>query len=259
MQVEALIAMLTDGLDPAEAATVRKAIERDAVKAKTANLKQQEEYQAIVDTQTALRQELEGDKAAGKLGAKDYQKWYTDNASAIDAMKNKVAAYESKFGSLDAANPTPNNPASPKALSEEDIQRLVDSRIQGQYAPRWSDLLTSTGTLVQRHMYAKREKPIDFNALSDIAKKYNGDLNLAYDEWDKPERDKAETKSREDEISRRVTEELQKRGANQHFPSNVDSGPSSMSLRTKSEMEKFDKTAFRRDLTDVFMNGEKAN
>jgi hypothetical protein len=255
MDVKALIAMLTDGLDPAEAAVVRKAIERDAVKAKASTWKQQEEYQALVDAEAKLKVELEGDKAAGKLGAKEYQKWYTDNAAAIEALKTKAAAYETKYGSLESPTPTPTPTPTGRTFTEDDIQKVVDARIQGVYAQNWSKLLKGTGGIIERHMYAKREKPINWDTLETLAAKYNGNLDQAYEEYDKPERDKAEAKAREDEVERRVTERIQKMGGNAHFPAAADAGPSALSARTKTEREGFDKTAFQRELGNVFLTG----
>ena len=57
-----------------------------------------------------------------------------------------------------------------------------------------------------------------------------------------------EAADREKEIQRRVTEEMQKRGASQHFPAGADLTPSALSARTKAETEKFDKTSLVRDL-----------
>jgi hypothetical protein len=252
MEVNDLITMLTDGLEPADAAVVRKAIERDAVKAKATTLKQQSEYDALNTRLATLQQEMEDQGQPGqqgyKAGAKTYAKWYQDNYPKIQKLQEDFAKYQQKFGTLETPTPQPTTPTT-KQLTDAEIQQLVDQRIQQQYSPRWSELLMSTGGLVQRHMLAGRKNPIDFAAVSKAAaEKYNGDLNLAYDEWDKPERVK-EAKAAEDaRVEQRVKDELAKRGASSNFPAAADFTPGALSNHTKAEIEKFDPEAFKREM-----------
>ncbi len=247
MTVEELTAMLTEGLDEAQAAPVRAAIQRDAVKNKVVTIKAQSEYQDLVTREANLKAELDG--GPDKPGAKAYAAWYSENFPKVQQLQTERAAYEAKFGKLEGGAPPPGTPpAGGKTYTDEDIQRIVDARIGGTYAPQWSTLLTGTGTIVQKHMFAGRKKPIDFAKLAELAPKYGGNLEQAYDEWDKPDREAAEKLATEAEIDKRVKEELQKRGTQTSFPGSVESGPSSLSVRTKADVDKFDPAAMRNDL-----------
>lgn len=256
MDVNALIEMLTEGLDSEQAAIVRKAVERDSVKTKASGLKQQSEYDAIAAKQAQLEAELNG--ANGQPGSKKYQEWYEKNFPEIQKLQERAAAYEAKYGTLEAPKePVVNQQQT--GLSEADIQRLVDQRIQTGYAPQWSELLTGTGQIVQKHMFAGRKQPIDFKQLAKIAaEKTNGNLEAAYDEWDRPEREKAEAADRENEIKRRVNEEIQKRGASQYFPAGADASPGALSVH-KGSTDKFDKAAMMRDLASTYMTAGDAS
>lgn len=253
MHIDTLIAMLTEGLPADQAAIVKAAIERDATKTKVTTLKAHDEYQTLEQRSTQLQAELDG--GPDKPGAKAYQQWYTENFAKVQQLQADYAKYEAKFGKLDATGVSPANPQNPTATyTKEDVQRMVDERIQTQYSPKWSELLTGTGSIVQRHMMAGRKTPIDFAKLSELAPKFNGNLEQAYDEWDKPEREKVETASKEAEIDRRVKEELQKRGTPASFPTDFGA-PGSLSARSKTDIDKFDSVAMRNDLAKTFMSG----
>ena len=258
MEIQELIAMVTEGLPAEQAATVRAAIERDNVKSKVSTIKAQKDFDAIVQEQQRFQQELEG--ANGQPGSRAYKEWYDKNWKAIEANDLAIKKYEEKNGvgsfarALAGEAVTP--PAGGKTLSEDDIQRMVDARIQGQYAPRWSELLTSTGSIVQKHMFAGRKKPIDFKELSKIAQeKTQGDIDRAYDIWDEPERTAAAKKAEDDRVDQRVKEELQKRGASASFPSGADLTPSTLGVKTKDETSKFDRTNLNRELAQSWMSG----
>lgn len=266
MEINDLISMLTEGLEPDQAAIVKKAIERDSVKAKVSPLKQQKEYDAIMTQYSTLKAEMEGDAATGKLGAAAYRQWYQQNEGELKKLMDAQKKYIDKYGKFDgsfeppaatttttAATTTTATPSG-KQWTEEDIQRAVDARIQGGYAPRWATLLKNTGAIVQKHMYAKRTAPIDFEALEKIAtEKTNGDLMSAYDEWDKPEREKQAKADEESRIEKRVQEELQKRGASQYFPVGSDASPGVLSRRSGDE--RFDRAAMTQDLVNTYVTG----
>jgi hypothetical protein len=260
MEINDLITMLTEGLDPADAAVVRRSIERDAVKAKATTLKQQSEYDALNSRLTAMQQEMEDQGQPGqagyKAGAKTYAQWYQQNYPKIQKLQDDMAKYQAKFGTLEAPTTQQTPPAGGKQFTDAEIQALVDQRIQQQYSPRWSELLMNTGDLVQRHMFAGRKTKIDFPTVSKLAaEKYNGNLDQAYDEWDKPEREK-ELKAAEDaRVEQRVKDELAKRGAGANFPAAADFTPSSLSNRTKSEVEKYDPQALKNDLAREWATG----
>lgn len=256
MDIQHLIDMLTEGLPADQVAVVTAAIQRDSVKAKATTLKQQSEYDALNGRLTAMQQELEGDAASGKLGTRAYAKWYQDNQKDVEGLITAQKKYIEKYGKFEGSfePPTTTQPVA-AALDPATIQRMVDERIQTQYAPRWSGLLESTGNLVQKHMFAGRKTPIDFTAVSKIAQdKYAGNLDQAYDEWDAPERIKVQAADTEKEIKRRVDEEIQKRGVNTNFPGGADFTPSALSARPKTEVDGFDKTALRNNLAKDWMS-----
>lgn len=258
MDIQDLIAMATEGLSEADAAPIKAALLRDVVKSKAAGLKAQKEFDTIQQRADSLQAELEG--GPQKPGAKAYQEWYTKNQKAIEAQSAAITAYDKKYGegtffkaaekgfsSESSPNPNPSNPSG-GTISESDVERLVEKSIQGKYSPRWSDLLTTTGTLVQKHMFAGRKTPIDFSKLGELASsKYGGNLEMAYDEWDKPERERVSKEDEEKRINKRVEEELQRRGANQ-ISAGADMSAGTLATRPKAELEKFDRTTLTREL-----------
>lgn len=262
MEVNDLIMMLTEGLDPAEAAVVRKAIERDAVKAKATTLKQQSEYDAINTRLSALQQEMEDQGQPGqagyRAGAKTYATWYQQNYPKIQKLQDDMAKYQAKFGTLEApTQQLQQAPPGTRQFTDADIQTLVDQRIQTQYSPRWSDLLMNTGSLVQKHMLAGRKNPIDFAKVSQLAAdKYAGNLDNAYDEWDKPERDKEGKAAEDARVDQRVKDELAKRGASTNFPAGADFTPGVLSTHTKADVDKYDPQALKNDLAREWAAGQ---
>ena len=258
MDTNALIAMLTEGLDPAEAAIVRKSVERDAVKVKVTTIKDASEYQTVSDRAAQLQQELEG--GPDKPGAKAYAKWYADHYQEIVQLHQDNERLKAATGQPTG---TPNpavNPGTGRVYTPEEIKALVreeaSSVIQGTYAPRWSELLTSAATITQKHLYAGRKTPIDMPKLSKLAaEKYAGNLEQAYEEYDAPERTIEAKASTEKEIDRRVKEELQKRGASANFPAGADFTPGNMSMKPKADLEKFDRTALMQKLANTYVSG----
>lgn len=259
MDIQELISMLTDGLDADQAKIVKAAIERDSVKTKTVSLRQQKDLDAIEAKRAELEAELVGD-GQNKVGAREYAKWVEANRAEIARLAKAETDYKAKYGALDAATTTQTTtstdtktPVIPAGLSKEDIDKAIDARIRDGYAPRWSSLLTGTGSIVQKHMYAGRKTPIDFKKIEEIAGKYNGDLEQAYDEYDKPEREKELAAKTEGEIKRRVSEELQKRGVQANFPGGADVTPGALSVRSNSNVP--DKAAMEKDLVNTFITG----
>jgi len=259
MRIEDLYGWLTEGLPADQAAIVKGAIERDAVKNKVATLKMEQEYNTLTTQIGALTAELDG--APDRPGTRAYAKWYNEHYKTVEALDKFKREYEAKFGAWDPSKVPTTVPTTSTGMSKEEIQALIDKstddRIGAKYAPMWDTLLTSTGTLVQKHMLAGRKAAIDFKAVAKLAQeKFAGNLEMAYDEWDKPERDK-ETKAAEDaRVEVRVKEELAKRGATTAFPPAADFTPGGLTPRPKVETDKFDRTAMQNDLARTFQAGE---
>ena len=256
MDINLLIQTLTDGLPADQAAVVKAAIERDAVKTKAAGWKQESEFQTIQADAQRLKQELEG--GPDKPGAKAYQEWYNKNFTAVQTNYEAIQKFEAKYGQGSFAKaaageftPTavPQNPPPTVGnMSKEEVQRLLDERFQSVYSNGIASVLKNTGSLVQKHMYAGRKNPIDFEALDKIMGEKKYSLDQAYDEWDRPEREKAQKEAEEKRIDERVKEELQKRGASSNFSAGADFTPGALAAKTRDQVEKFDKTALMRDL-----------
>lgn len=258
------IKYLTEGLDEEQARSVRdslkEVLKNEKVLSRAQELKQKSEYDAIQTKSNELQSALDG--ADGKPGAKAYEQWYRDNFKAIEALQTKTAAYEAKYGSIDNPNPNPAGGTNPnpnpnpapagKSYSDEDIQRIVDARFQSQFAPNVTGIVKKLTTTVNRHILAGRKTEIDLDAIESIMAKKGLPIEQAYEEWDKPERDKEVSAKQEAEITRRVNEEIQKRGASQYFPAGADSTPGALSRRPE---EKFDKAAMERDLVNTYIKG----
>ena len=176
MNPDDLIALLTQGLDPAVAAQVTAQIRSDGVKAKLAGYKAQAEFDTIMTDRQKLQQELDGDPTAGKLSARATREWYEKNSAAVIANDKAIKAFEEKHGAGTFAKlasgefTVPSGDAS-TALTQDQVQALVDARIaagvkpsvakddvarivnetiQGTYAAQWSSLLEGTGNIVQK-------------------------------------------------------------------------------------------------------------
>jgi len=273
--------MLTQGLDPDIAAKVTAQIQSDAVKTKLAGYKAQSEFDAIMTERQKLQAELDGDAAAGKLSARATREWYEKNSAAVIANDKAIKAFEDKHGAGTFAKLAAGEftiPAAPgtdqtaaltqeqitamvdarikagaaPAVAEADIQRLVDDRIQKQYAPKWSELLEGTLAISQKHMFAGRKNVIDPKELSKIANEKNISLEAAYDIWDAPERQKVEAANRQAEIDAAIKaervkwdDERVKENATKMFPAGADASPGSL---FKTAPKDFDPNELRRQM-----------
>ena len=81
--------------------------------------------------------------------------------------------------------------------------------------------------------------------VSEMAQAKNMSIEAAYDEWDKPERDKATAAELEATIERRVNEEIQKRGA-AAVPAGADATPGALSAHKGADT--FDRNALLNDM-----------
>lgn len=263
MDIATLTAWLTENLPEDQAKIVRDAVNRDSVKSRASGLKEQKEFDAILAQQAQVQAELD----AARPGAE----WVTNNRAylqlAIERDK-KIQEFDAKHGAgafqamlegrAGAGNPNPANP-NPNGLSPEDLQRQIDERFTQTFAPNVSKTVKSLGKIMQRHLLAGRKNEIDMDAVEKLMVERGVDVEAAYAEWDRPEREKHETTAREAEIKRRVEEEIQKRGVVTNWPGGADATPGVMSA--KGGDGKFDKSALEADLVQTFMRGtaEKVN
>lgn len=258
--ISALIAYLTEGLEPDQAKAVEAALKNEKVASRAATMKQQSEYDAIAAQAKELTEALDGVDAKGD--PKGYRVWYKKYYGTIQEQNQLVAAYQEKYGTLENPKTAPAA-ATGAAMTPEEINKLVneraaavvDERIQNGYAGRWSSLIEGNGQILQKHFLAGRKTPIDFKKVAELAAtKWNGDLEKAYDEYDAPEREKERAASTEAEIERRVKERVQKAGAERYLPGGADATPGPFSRNRGSD--KFDQRAMDADLIRVFTTGE---
>lgn len=243
------------GYDEATAAILMKAAENDKVANRVASLKQQSEYDAVQTRAQALERELEGSN--GQPGTKAYAKWYQDNYAQIQKLAEEKARYEERYGPLNGQGQPAASAAAP-ALTEDALAKMVDARIQGQYAPRWTDLLKGSGKLIERHMKNKRSQDIDWDKISEIAATKNGDLVAAYDEWDAPEREKQSKADEESRFQSRMQKEREKWQQEQTakaFPAGADGTPSDSPLFRKNDTARTDANTRRQKLLEVATTG----
>ncbi len=255
MTAKEMFTMLTQdaGLDEATAKAVMAAADNEKVQSRAASLVQKQEYDAITARATAL------EKSAAD--AKVYQDWYAKNYPAIQKLQADAVLYQERFGSLEEPTKVPAKAAA--TYSPEDVQRIVTEKIQADYAPRWSTLLTSTGSILEKHIRAGRKNNLDWKKLEEIAAAKGGDLEAAYDEYDRPDRELAAKESQEAEIKRRVDEEMAKRRTAEFFPAGADATPSSGSggITRHAQVEKgsYDRNkVINAAVTGVYDGGNKA-
>jgi hypothetical protein len=256
MTTQELLALLSDGLDDANKTKLNEIFANPIVATRATSLRQQSELDAL----SAKRQELEAaldlveTRADGTKVPKGYRAWYNANWEQIQKLMQDERKYVEKYGPLDnpKAQGAPNvPPANGKQYTDEEIQRIIDKRFQENQAPNISSVIKEAGDLIQVHMYAGRKTPIPFVDLETKmaeAQKAGKSLTLrqAYDEWDKPEREKELKLAEDKRVEQRVTEELAKRGTPSGFPAGADFTPGPMSRH--ADADKFDPNALKNEL-----------
>lgn len=256
MTAKELFTYLTQdaGFDEATAKAVMAAAENEKVSKRAADFVQKKEYEDL--ERRAAQLELSYNGTNDKPGALSYQQWYEKNFAAVQKLQADVLKYQERFGSLDEAPPEDKGKGKGVQYNPEDVQRIVNETIQQNYAPRWAELLTNTGAIVQKHMRAGRKADIDFKKLEEIAAKKNGDLMAAYDEYDAPEREAAAKAATDAEIKRRVDEELAKARTNQFFPAGADATPSGSSNVSPLSRAKADQKYDRSKVIESAVTGK---
>jgi hypothetical protein len=231
------------GLDEA---TAKALLENEKLQKKAGSFVQQDEYDSLQAKAAELELSYNGTK--DKPGAAAYQKWYAENFDKVKSYEVALAKYQERFGALDVASADDKGKGKGASvgLSDEDLEKKVDNLIQTKYATRWSDLVTNSGTIVQKHIRAGRKTDIDFAKLSEIAQTKNGNLMDAYDEYDKPEREAAAKAATDAEVERRVNEKLAAARTQQFFPAGADATPSGSGIsplsKAKADAPKYDRS-----------------
>ncbi len=288
MRPEDLIALLSEGQDDATKAAIIAAVNRESVKAGISGYKAKTEFDTLMAERTRLAEELEGNDAVP--GSRKYKAWYEKNAAAAIENDNKIREFDTKHGAgafaKALAGELPANPAATTTMtaadiqalidakvktgvqaSPDDIQKLIDKRFQEQYAPSTANTVVTAARLMQKHIRNKRDSDIDFDSLAKLAnEKFAGNMEQAYDEWDKPEREKIATASKAAEIKAAVDAERQKwdderlrENANKKFPAGGDVTPGAL-MGHKDDAEKFNKNTLVQDLAGAWATaGEKVN
>jgi hypothetical protein len=273
MDINDLIAILTEGYSAEQAAPIRAAIEREAVKAKIQTLRSQTEFDGIAQERQRLEAELAG--VNGQPGSRAYKEWYEKNWEQVRVNDQAIQAFDAKYGKGSFARavqaeaaptpaPAPAGAGGGGGYTEQQVRAIAQEEslkyFRDVLGNQLGNMLVNTSNLTQKHLLAGRKTLLNMDEVAKIARdKYQGDLNLAYDEYDRPEREKADKAAQDALVEQRVKEELQKRGASTHFPRGADLTPSALSQRTKAETDKFDRTALKNDLANAWMNsGETA-
>ncbi len=264
MTKEELLAYLTEGTDEATKTKITEVFNDVKVAARSISLRQQGELDRIESERRQLQDALDGLDPQGN--PKGYRAWYNKNFPEIQAMQAREAKYVEKYGTLESPKtPDGTPPPAPtgKQWTDEDVQRAIDERFQKSLAPNIASVLKGTGRLVQRHMFAGRKTEIDFDKLESLmneAQKSGRGMSLdqAYEEWDKPEREKDLKAAEDKRVEARVTEELQKRGSTTGFPagSDMSSGPGVLAARDSKD---FNLDALKQDLLGTYLSGKAPN
>jgi hypothetical protein len=257
MTYEQLVAFMTEGLDEAQAAPIREALKNEKIQSRAGSLRQQSELDVIEARARELDESLNKVDAQGNPVG--YKAWYDKHWPAIKAQGERVAAYEQKYGTLEAPkNQDPPTPAAAAAagaaagLGKDEVLGVVNEHFSKNFAPNMAGVVKSIAKITSRHILAGRKTEVDFDAIEKIMTERGLKAEDAYAEWDKPEREKEAKIAEDKRVEQRVTEELQKRGGTVHMP-DQSSGPGALSARSS---EKFDRSAMERDLVDTFVRGE---
>jgi hypothetical protein len=160
------------------------AIKNEKVNARAAALAQKKDYDAAMAKAAALEQSL--------TGPEGYETWYKKNYPAVQQLQTLVTKYTERYGSLDAPTnqPAAGGSGGGQSFDAAAVQRMVaeeaNKLIQTQYAPRWTTLLKSSAAITERHMRNKRDTAIDWEKIDELAGKHGGDVQKAYEEYDRP-------------------------------------------------------------------------
>lgn len=258
--------LIGSGLSTEEAARLSG---NEKITGSLAQLRQATEYSAIetranalAAEKAALESELNGGN--GKVGAKDYQKWYAENKGAIEAnekavkeLNASVAAYEAAYGKITNGTVPP---APPAGMSKDEINALIQAQTQA-FAPKVVSSMTGVAKVIERHMKRGRTQDIDWDKLDVIAAdpKIAGDPVAAYEIWDAPnvekDRETAATKAETDiqaRIDAKVQERLKQLNVSQNFPAGADGASSTSGVMSPLSKDRGDRTYDRSKVVESF-------
>lgn len=176
-----------------------------------------------LDALEAKRSELE--KSYTK--AKTYEEWYAKNAAAIQTLQTGYAKYQATYGDLPDEGTGGGKPEDKNkggvGLTKEDVKKMFQEEFQS-VTPNIANVVMGTGKLVERHIKAGRKTEIDWAKIDELAKANGGNLDRAYEEWDRPEAEAAREAATKAEIDRQVEEKLKAERAKFNFPAVADGG-----------------------------------
>lgn len=183
-----------------------------------------DEYNAIA-TEKA---KIEADYAR----AKNSDEWLQRNGAAVQAMQARMVKYQERFGEIDDAGNGAGagvgaGDGAGAGMTKDAIAKLVQEGVNAQLqalTPVWGKTVTGTNKVVERHIRAGRKTEIDWKAIEEKTQANGGNIEAAYDEWDAPERTKAQTEATEAEIKRRVAEAVAAARSSENFPAGADGG-----------------------------------
>lgn len=238
MKVDEVIAAL--GLDEETAKIVRAKVNDE----KTASLRAAQEFAKIEQEKQALEAELVAD---GKKGARNYKQWYDQNYDKIVALQTKYTKLVERYGDPDQTTTTTTTSqpttttAQPGVMTEAEFQKRMEA-----YTAQWANLVTGQSEIFSKHFLNGRKTPLDKDAIQKIstlaAEKHGGNLVAAYDEWDRPEADKAAKDAEEKRINAEVDRRMKAKQTQSFFPT-TEQTPSGISPLSKDrgEAPKYDR------------------
>ncbi|MDE2102403.1 MAG: hypothetical protein KGL39_34470 [Patescibacteria group bacterium] len=236
MKIDDVISALE--LDAETAAILRAKVKQESAD----RLAAKKEYDDINSQKAALEAELVGD---GKKGARNYKKWYEENFGKIQELQTKYTKFVERYGEIDAANPNPANPNPPAPPNPSGLTMAQFQEQMAQYTGTWSNLVKGIATISTKHMRNGRKTDIDVDAIAQLAsEKFGGDINRAYEEWDRPEAEKASKAAEEKRINDEVEKRLKARQTDSFFPSTeqVSTGVSPLSKDRGDGAPKYDRS-----------------
>lgn len=167
-------------------------------------------------------------------------KIYANNKAAVDQANANVAAYEAKFGKLDATTRA-------AAVNEEatNLQKTFEDRIKTTEG-NTIGLVKSVAKITAKHLKDYNEEP-DLDAIEKIAVEQNLTADKAYAEWRRP-KDEAKAQATQAEAIKKAREEGEMEGRSKMAASAIAdperSSPFMSNLRKSGDVKEGPKDSF---------------